>query len=47
MEAIKLILNIAIDLPAKIAITHGIEFFKGILSIKKIKQALTNGLGRT
>ena len=47
MEPLKLVVDIAIDLPTEIAITHGIEFFKSILSIKEIKQALANGLGRT
>jgi hypothetical protein len=47
VEALKLVVDIAIDLPAKIAISNGIEFFKSILSIKKIKQALANSMGRT
>ena len=47
MEPIKLIVNIAIDLPAELTIAYGIEFFKGILSIKEIKQALANSMGRT
>ena len=45
MKPLKLVVNIAIDLPAEIAIANGIEFFKSILSIKEIKQALANGLG--
>ncbi len=45
MEPLKLVVDIAIDLPAEIAIANGIEFFKSILSIKEIKQALANGLG--
>ena len=45
VEPLKLVVDIAIDLPAEIAIANGIEFFKSILSIKEIKQALTNGLG--
>jgi hypothetical protein len=47
MEPLKLVVDIAIDLPAEIAIAQGIEFFKSILSIKEIKQALANGLGGT
>ena len=47
VEPIKLVVDIAIDLPAEITIAQGIEFFKSILSIKEIKQALANGLGRT
>jgi hypothetical protein len=47
VEPLKLVVDIAIDLPAKIAISNGIEFFKSILSIKEIKQTLANGLGRT
>ena len=47
MEPLKLVMDIAIDLPAEITIAHGIEFFKSILSIKEIEQALANGLGRT
>lgn len=47
VEPLKLVVDIAIDLPAKIAISNGIEFFKSILSIKKIKQALANSMGRT
>jgi len=47
MEPLKLVMDIAIDLPAEITIAQGIEFFKRILSIKKIEQALANGLGRT
>ena len=45
VEPLKLVVDIAIDLPAEIAIANGIEFFKSILSIKEIKQALANGLG--
>jgi hypothetical protein len=47
MEPLKLVMDIAIDLPAEITIAQGIEFFKSILSIKEIEQALANGLGRT
>jgi hypothetical protein len=47
VEPVKLVVDIAIDLPAEIAIANGIEFFKSIFSIKEIKQALANGLGRT
>jgi hypothetical protein len=47
MEPVKLVVDIAIDLPAEIAIANGIEFFKSILSIKEIKQALANGMGGT
>jgi hypothetical protein len=47
VEPLKLIVDIPIDLPAKIAIANGIEFFKSILSIKEIKQALANSMGRT
>jgi hypothetical protein len=47
VEPIKLVVDIAINLPAEIAIANRIEFFKSILSIKKIKQALANGLGGT
>jgi hypothetical protein len=47
VEPVKLVVNIAIDLPAEIAIANGIKFFKSIFSIKEIKQALANGLGGT
>ena len=47
MEPVKLVVDIAIDLPTEIAIANGIEFFKSILSIKEIKQALANGMGGT
>jgi hypothetical protein len=47
VEPLKLVVDIAIDLPAELAIANGIEFFKSILSIKEIKQALANSMGRT
>ncbi len=47
VEALKLVVDIAIDLPAKIATANSIEFFKSILSIKEIKQALANSMGGT
>jgi hypothetical protein len=47
VEPLKLVVDIAIDFPAEIAIANGIEFFKSILSIKEIKQALANSMGRT
>ena len=47
VEPLKLVVDIAIDLPAEIAIANRIEFFKSIFSIKEIKQTLANGLGRT